>query len=117
MRLTSGSMALGLTTFAAAAALAAGSALGATHAARPTITGVFPTSASVGTKVMIAGTNLKNATSVTIAGVKAPFKVFSANAISATVPARAKSGKFTVVTKSGTATSTITLAVIPFRHA
>jgi hypothetical protein len=43
--------------------------------------------------------------------------VFSTHAISASVPAAARSGKFIVHTKSGSTTSKVALAVIPFHHA
>jgi|SRR5579862_7878135 len=117
MRLINGYTAGSVAAVAAAAAVSAGSAFGAAHAARPTITGIFPASASAGTKVMIAGTNLTGATAVTLNGLKVTFKVFSARAISASVPARAKTGKLIVVTKGGAATSKVPLSVIPFRHA
>ena len=66
---------------------------------------------------MIAGTNLKGATGVTLNGLKVTFQAFSSKAISASVPAKAKTGKFTVTTSSGTVTSKVPLTVIPFHHA
>src|ERR1700681_4885449 len=116
MRLISGYTAGSVAALAAAAAISGGSALGEAHLARPTITGIFPTSASAGTKVMIAGTNLKGATAVTLNGLKVIFHAFSSKAISASVPARAKTGKFTITTSSGTVTSTVALTVVPFHH-
>jgi hypothetical protein len=117
MRLISGTWAVTLTTGAAVAALSAGSAFGAAHVARPTITGFFPTTASSGTTILIAGNHLTGATSVSLNGLKVTFKVYSAKAISAKVPAGAKSGKLVVSTRAGTVTSKAALAVVPFRHA
>jgi IPT/TIG domain-containing protein len=117
MRLTSGYRAITLAAVTAAAAVSAGSALASSHVAHPTITGIFPSTASVGTNVMIAGTNLKGATSVMLGGVKVKFTVFTAKAIAATVPAQAKTGKLTITTKAGTVISKTVLTVLPFRHA
>lgn len=81
----------------------AGSALAMT--AKPTIKSFAPTSGKEGTSVTITGTNLTGAT-VKFDGVKATTKMGSMmDTIDATVPAMAKTGKITVTTKGGTATS------------
>jgi hypothetical protein len=82
----------------------AGSALAAT--AKPTITGFTPTSGKAGTKVTITGKNLTGATAVRIGALKATYKVNSATKITATVTGKVRTGKVTVTTKRGTATST-----------
>ena len=117
MRLINLSRAIGLAMVAAVAALSAGSALATSHVARPTITAFLPSTASAGTNFVIAGKNLKGATTVTLSGVKVRFKVLADQAIRASVPKTAKTGKITVVTKAGSVTSTINFTVIPFRHA
>jgi hypothetical protein len=71
----------------------------------PRITRVSPTAGKVGTKVTINGTNLSGATWLKFGGVRAHFKVSSANWIIATVPKHARSGKIMVHTSGGTAPS------------
>jgi len=100
---------------AAVAVLAlAGSSLAATG--KPSISGFTPGSAKVGATVTISGKNLSGATAVKIDGRKASFKVKSATRISAKVPSGAKTGKISVTTKKGTATSSkslhVTVAVV-----
>jgi hypothetical protein len=56
------------------------------------------TSGSVGTSVVILGTNLTGATSVTFNGTAAAFTVVSSSEITATVPAGATSGRVQVTT-------------------
>jgi uncharacterized repeat protein (TIGR03803 family) len=56
----------------------------------------------VGWSVVIYGTDLSGATSVTFNGVSADFTVVSPTEIEATVPSGATSGKIQVVTPSGT---------------
>ena len=73
MRLIGSHSAVGLATVAATAVLSAGSAFGATQVARPTIAGFFPSSVSVGTTILISGTNLEGATSVALNGVRLTF--------------------------------------------
>jgi hypothetical protein len=73
-----------------------------------TISSFSPIKAKAGTKVTIVGTNLTGATGVKIGGVKATFTVASGTKITATVPARAKTGKISVTTPAGTFTSTRT---------
>jgi hypothetical protein len=116
MRLSSGFLALSLATIAAAVSV--GSAFGATQATpRPTITMIMPDVAVKGTNFLIAGTNFKGATSVKIGTVPVKFRVVSAKAITAQVPGKAKTGKLTVTTKSGTATSKVVFRIIPHRFA
>ena len=58
-----------------------------------------------GAKVTIAGANFVGATAVKFAGVKAAFKVVSGTKITATVPAKAITGKISITTAAGTSTS------------
>ena len=75
-------------------------------AGAPTITRVNPDSAAVGDEIRIRGTNLVDVTAVTFTGgAKAKFVAENPTRIRATVPAGAKSGAITVVTKGGQATS------------
>jgi PKD repeat protein len=72
----------------------------------PKITSISPESGAVGTKVVIQGTNLLGASSVSFGGVIASqYNVDSSSQITATVPAGAKSGTIQVVTPLGTAKS------------
>ncbi len=61
-----------------------------------------PTSGNVGTGVVILGNNLSSATSVTFDGTPASFKLISASALLATVPAGATTGFVSVTKPSGT---------------
>jgi uncharacterized repeat protein (TIGR03803 family) len=72
----------------------------------PTITGFSPPSGPVGTSVIITGTGLTGATKVAFGGVKATtFTVNSGTQITATVPTGALTGKISVTTAGGGATS------------
>ncbi|HEV2381126.1 MAG TPA: choice-of-anchor tandem repeat GloVer-containing protein [Terriglobia bacterium] len=73
----------------------------------------LPTTGKVGTLVVILGTNLKGATSVTFNGTAATFTVESATAIKTTVPTGATTGPVLVVTPSGTLTSNVNFQVEP----
>jgi uncharacterized protein (TIGR03437 family) len=65
-----------------------------------------PTSGPVGTSVRITGNSFTGATAVTFGGVKAAiFSVDSYTQITATVPAKAKTGKIQVTTAGGIAVS------------
>jgi IPT/TIG domain len=64
--------------------------------AKPSVTSFSPSRGAVGTKVTITGRNLSNTVTVKVGGVIAPFKVNSATKVTATVPAKAKSGKISV---------------------
>jgi len=75
-------------------------------AAAPTITSFTPTSGPVGTSVVITGTDLTGATVVSFNGTNATtFTVDSATQITATVPTGATTGKVSVTTSGGPATS------------
>jgi len=71
----------------------------------PVITGFTPRRAAPGHTVMITGSNLNGATGVWLSGRKARFKVPSASEILAVVPKHAVSGKWSVKTDVGTASS------------
>jgi hypothetical protein len=79
--------------------------------AKPSITAFTPSTVKPGATVTIKGKNLKGAKAVEFAGLKGTFKVVSAAKITAKVPAKAKSGKISVVTSAGTAVSSSTLKV------
>lgn len=66
-----------------------------------------PTSGKVGASVVILGTKLTGASSVTFNGVAATFKVVSSTEITTTVPAGATSGTVEVKTPSGTLKSNV----------
>ena len=68
----------------------------------PTLSSFAPTSATAGTTVIITGTNLTGATSVTFGGVPASYIVLSATQIQATAPS-GPSGNIVVITPGGTA--------------
>jgi uncharacterized repeat protein (TIGR03803 family) len=61
----------------------------------------IPTSGTVGTNVIILGTNLNGATAVSFNGTAATFKVVSASEVTASVPGGATSGTVTVTTSGG----------------
>lgn len=77
----------------------------------PTITSISPTSGPAGTSVVIKGTSLTQASTMTLSGVQATFTINSDTQITAVVPAGAITGKFKVTTKGGTATSTAKFTV------
>jgi uncharacterized repeat protein (TIGR03803 family) len=62
----------------------------------------IPTSAAVGTKVIILGTNLKGATAVSFNGTAATFTVVGSSEITTTVPTGATTGTVTVTIPGGT---------------
>ncbi len=81
--------------------------------ALPVISSFTPTSGPVGTQVIIAGSNFTGATSVAFAGTPASsFIVSSDIQISATVPAGATTGKISLTTAAGTATSASNFTVL-----
>ncbi len=82
-----------------------GPALIAAPSKKPSIGSFTPAKAKTGATVTITGANLTGATTVKIGGVAAKFKVVSSTKITATVSATAKSGKITVASAAGTATS------------
>jgi len=61
-----------------------------------------PHSGKAGSAVIILGTNLRGASSVSFNGAAAAFSVVSATEITTTVPAGATTGKVQVITPSGT---------------
>jgi uncharacterized repeat protein (TIGR03803 family) len=80
----------------------------------PQITSFNPPSGPVGTPVIITGVSLTGATRVTFGGVKATtFTVNSGTQVTATVPTGAVTGKITIATAGGTATSTSIFTVTP----
>ena len=80
----------------------------------PVISSFTPTSAPVGTNVVITGTYLTGATSVTLNNLAiSVFSVDSDTQITATVPSAASSGIIAVTTSGGTVTSSSTFSVTP----
>ncbi len=77
----------------------------------PAITSFNPTSGPVGTGVIVTGTNLTGATAFGLNGTTATFTVNSATQITATIPAGATTGKFSVTTPGGSTTSANTFTV------
>ncbi len=79
----------------------------------PQIKSFTPTSGPAGTVVTITGVSLTQSTQITFAGKVAIPTVNSDTQVTATVPAGAKTGKITVTTAGGTATSSGTFTVTP----
>ena len=78
-----------------------------TYAPAPTITSFTPLTGPVGTVVTITGNFFTGTTAVAFNGVAAgSFTVVSATSITATVPVGVTTGRVTVTTPAGTATST-----------
>jgi hypothetical protein len=71
----------------------------------PGITNVSPTSGSVGSSVVIKGTNFAGASVVWFNGTNAAFTLNSSNQITATVPTGATTGPVSVIAPGGLATS------------
>ncbi|HVM94101.1 MAG TPA: choice-of-anchor tandem repeat GloVer-containing protein [Terriglobales bacterium] len=71
----------------------------------PQLLNFSPPRGPAGTLVTINGESLSETTDVTFGGVSASFTVISDKQITATVPAKAKSGKIVITTFGGTATS------------
>jgi len=83
-------------------------------AAPPTIVAFQGTSGPVGTKVIIAGTNLTGTTSVKFNGKPVTIvTILSDQFVQATVPAGATTGVITLTTAAGTATSAGKFTVTP----
>jgi uncharacterized repeat protein (TIGR03803 family) len=72
-----------------------------------------PLAGTVGSSVILLGTNLMGATSVTFNGTPAAFAVVSATEITATVPTGATTGKVEVVIPDGTLKSNVKFLVRP----
>ena len=82
--------------------------------AAPTIASFVPITGSVGTSVVITGTNLTGATEVRFKNTSATdFTVDSDTRITAVVPPGAMTGKITVTTPGGSATSVANFTVTP----
>ena len=79
----------------------------------PTVTDCAPDSGGVHATVTMTGTNFTGATAVTLNGTPVPFTVVSATKLTFTVPAGATSGRITVTTPGGDATSADTFDVLP----
>jgi hypothetical protein len=106
----------GATTGPISVTTSAGTATSATNFTvnfTPTITSFTPASGAVGTSVTINGTNLTGTTSVRFNGTAASFTVNTDVKITAKVPANATTGKITVTTPGGTATSPADFVVAP----
>ncbi|HEY0074432.1 MAG TPA: IPT/TIG domain-containing protein, partial [Abditibacteriaceae bacterium] len=71
----------------------------------PTITSFGPHKGAQGQQVVITGTNFTGATTVKFNGTAATFTVNSPTQITTRVPVRASTGRITVTTPAGTATS------------
>ena len=79
----------------------------------PTISSLSPTSGTVGTTVIITGTNFTGATAVSFNGAGATFTVNSATQITTSVPAGATTGNVTVTTPGGTSNGSPFTVVAP----
>ena len=77
----------------------------------PMITSFAPPSGPVGTSVTITGTGLEQTTKVTFDGKSTTFTVNSDTQVTADVPSGAMTGKITVTTKGGSATSATSFTV------
>ncbi len=71
----------------------------------PTITSFSPSSGPVGTLVTIHGTDFVDVTGVTFKNTAAAFDTVSPTKVTATVPTGAMTGKISVITPDGTATT------------
>jgi uncharacterized repeat protein (TIGR03803 family) len=98
---------------------APGGAASATHPAAyvvggagPTITSFTPTAGPTNTKVTINGTGFAGVSSVKFNGQAAPFTVLSPTQLTANVSSGATTGKITVKTPVGTATSATDFIVV-----
>ena len=74
-------------------------------ALRPGITNISPASGSVGTSVVIKGTNFSGASVVWFNGINEAFTTNSGTQITATVPTEATTGSVSVIAPGGLATS------------
>jgi surface antigen len=70
-------------------------------AAGPRVSAVVPAEGAPGWPVSLTGRRFRNVTSVSFGGVSASFTVTSATRIVTTIPARAQSGRITVITSAG----------------
>ena len=110
-------VAAGSSTGAIRVTTAGGTATSATNftvsAAAPTITSFTPSSGSVGTTVLISGTNFSNASAVSFNNVSATGFLVNpaATLIQVNVPAGATTGAIRVTTPGGTVTSSTNFTV------
>jgi uncharacterized repeat protein (TIGR03803 family) len=80
----------------------------------PKISSFSPTSGPVGTSVIITGNSFTGASKVSFGGVAATtFSVFRDSSLTATVPTGAGTGRISITTPGGTATSSGTFTVTP----
>ena len=77
----------------------------------PVITNFAPASGKAGATILVQGDHLIGTTAVSFHGVKAAFKVFTVNYISATVPSGATTGTIAITNAGGTTTSTQSFTV------
>jgi uncharacterized repeat protein (TIGR03803 family) len=73
----------------------------------------LPAAAKVGAEIGVLGTQLTEASSVTLNGIPARFSVRSASLILATIPSGATTGYLTVTTPSGMLTSNAPFYIVP----
>ncbi len=78
----------------------------------PTITGFTPTAGPISTKVTINGTGFAGVSSVKFNGKTAAFNVLSSTQLTANVSFGATTGKITITTPAGTATSATDFIVV-----
>ena len=79
----------------------------------PTISNFSPSSGNEGTAVTINGSNLGGTTNVWFDGIAAPINSVSATSVSATAPANVRTGRISLKTGNGSATSTTDFKVVP----
>jgi IPT/TIG domain len=79
----------------------------------PKLTSFTPGSGAAGDSVTIAGSGFTGVSAVNFNGAASSFSVDSDHQITATVPAAGTTGKLSVVTPGGTATSATNLLVVP----
>ena len=84
---------------------------GLTNAPAPVIVSFSPISGTVGSAVVITGTNFNSASVVSFNGTNATYYVDSNTKITATVPVSATTGPISVTTPGGTATSLTSFTV------
>lgn len=78
----------------------------------PSITSFTPASGAAGTTVTIKGQRFGNVIGVSFGGIPTAFTIVSETRIDATVPARAVSGRITLTSLSGPATTDVDFSVL-----
>ena len=78
----------------------------------PSLTDLAPSSGTAGDGVVLTGANFAAVSAVRFNGVDALFTVLSPTSLAATVPATATTGKVTVVTPRGVATSAANFTIV-----